>query len=392
MAASASIRIEPDKLIETACEQTGLRDFGGDSFREGLRVFCESVSSEAQLNDFGAMALPGAMLGALGNRLKIVDWVKRHPEVSQERIEAPLIVIGMFRAGTTFLSYLFEKDERHRPLFRWEAGDSTPPPTPKGIATDPRIAATRASMAMMDQINPRMRIVQSEEPDGPTECISVMNQDFKSLTWEAMVNVPTYADWLKDVDHRSAYDYHKQTLQVLQSGGVRGRWSLKAPYHVMHLNALTAVYPDARLVVTHRDPVVLCSSVCSLITSLTGLFSDADHSRFITDHWVEMLARSIDGLNRFRDANPHIKIVDVQYADLASDPLGTMRRIYAGFAEEIEGQPIQAMTAHVESHPKHRFGRHGYDPRQYGLDTGAIAERFRPYVERYGIELENGPA
>lgn len=392
MADHAPIRIEPDKLIETACANTGLNDFGGDSFREGLRIFCESTSSEAKLNDFGAMAVPGAVLGALSNRLKVVDWVKRHPEVSEERIEAPLIVIGMFRAGTTFLSYLLEKDERHRPLFRWEAGDSVPPPTPRGIANDPRIAATRASMAMMDEINPRMRVVQSEEPDGPTECISVMNQDFKSLTWEAMVNVPTYADWLKNVDHSSAYDYHKQVLQVLQSGGVRGRWSLKAPYHIIHLDALTAVYPDARLVLTHRDPLVLCTSVCSLITALTGLFSDADHSRFIADHWTEMLARSIDGMNNFRDANPHINIVDVHYADLARDPLGTMRRVYAGIGEDIEGQPIQAMTAHVESHPKHRFGRHGYDPREYGLDAGAIAERFRPYVERYGIELETGPS
>ncbi len=270
--------IEPEALIAAAIDQTGLNDFGGDSFREGLEVFCAAASSEAQLNAFGRMAVPGAILGALSNRLRIVDWVKRHPEVSEERIEAPFIVVGIFRAGTTFLSYLLEKDARHRPLFRWEAGNSIPPPRPETIATDPRIEATRAIMAMMEQVNPRMQVVQSEEPDGPTECISVMNQDFKSLTWEAMVNVPTYADWLYAADHRTAYDYHRTVLQVLQSGGVRGeRWSLKCPYHAMHLDALTAVYPDARLVLLHRDPVVLAASVCSLITTLTKTFSDADH-------------------------------------------------------------------------------------------------------------------
>lgn len=382
------IQIQPDALIAAACEQTGLSDFGGDSFREGLAVFCESASSEAQLSETGAAIVPAAILSALTNRLKVTEWVKRHPGVLDERIEAPMVVVGMFRAGTTLLTYLLEKDERHRPLFRWEAGDSVPPPTPETLATDPRIDATRAAVAMMDQINPRMRVVQSEEPDGPTECISVLNQDFKSLTWEAMANVPAYGDWLHATDHRSSYDYHKRVLRVLQSGGVRGRWSLKSPHHALHLDALTAVYPDARLVLMHRDPVVLCTSVCSLITTLTKSFSDADHKSFIADHWTNMLAKSIDKVNAFRDANPAIKIMDVHYADLARDPIATMRRVYGSFGEELEGQALNAMTAHIESHPKGRFGKHGYDPAEFGLNAGEIAERFRPYVERYDIPLE----
>jgi hypothetical protein len=382
-------QILPDALIAAACEQTGLSDFGGDSFREGLAVFCDSASNEAQLSPTGAGIIPAAIVGALANRLKVTDWVKRHPGVLDERIEAPLVVIGMFRAGTTLLTYLLEKDERHRPLFRWEAGDSVPPPTPETLATDPRIDATRASMAFMDQINPRMRVVQSEEPDGPTECISVLNQDFKSLTWEAMANVPTYGKWLHGTDHRSAYDYHKRVLQLLQSGGVRReRWSLKSPHHALHLDALTAVYPDARMVLMHRDPVVLATSVCSLITTLTKTFSDADHKAFIAAHWTDMLARSIDSVNAFRDANPDKKIVDVHYAELAGDPIATMRRVYGEFGEALEGQALQAMTAHIESRPKGRFGRHGYSPAEFGLDAGAIAERFRPYVERYDIPLE----
>jgi hypothetical protein len=384
-------QILPEALIAAACEQTGMSDFGGDSFREGLAVFCESASNEAQLSPTGAGIIPAAIVGALTNRLKVTDWVKRHPGVLDERIEAPLVVIGMFRAGTTLLTYLLEKDERHRPLFRWEAGDSVPPPTPETLATDPRIDATRAAMTFMDQINPRMRVVQSEEADGPTECISVLNQDFKSLTWEAMANVPTYGKWLHGADHRSAYDYHKRVLQLLQSGGVRRqRWSLKSPHHALHLDALTAVYPDARMVLMHRDPVVLCSSVCSLITTLTKTFSDADHKAFIAAHWTDMLARSIDSVNAFRDANPDKKIVDVHYAELAADPIATMRRVYGEFGEELEGQALQAMTAQIESRPKGRFGKHGYSPAEFGLDAGAIAERFRPYVERYDIPLETG--
>jgi hypothetical protein len=384
-----SLRLDPDTLVAQAAEQTGLDDFGPDTFREGLGVYCESVSTEAQLNDFGAAAVPGNIVGCLANRLRVIDWAKQHPEIADERIEAPFVVIGIFRAGTTFLSYLLEKDPRHRPLLRWEAGDSVPPPTPATIDTDPRIDAARASTAMLEQINPRIRVVQSEEPDGPTECISVLNQDFKSLTWEALANVPTYGKWLHSTDHHSAYDYHRLVLQLLQSGGVRGRWSLKSPHHVMRLDALTAVYPDARLVVMHRDPVVLSASVCSLITTLTGTFSDADHRAYIAEHWTEMLAASVDGLNTFRDANPDVPIVDVHYADLARDPLATMQRVYESFGDELVGPAHDAMRAHVESHPKGRFGHHGYDLTEFGLDGEALAERFRPYVERYGIPLES---
>ena len=381
-------QINPDALIATACEQTGLDDFGGDSFREGLAIYCESAATEARLNAFGETAIPGAILGALTNRLRITDWMQRHPDVANERIEAPVIVIGMFRAGTTLLSYLLEKDPAHRPLFRWEAGDCIPPPTPETIATDPRISATRATMKMMEQIDARNKVVQSEEPEGPTECISVMNQDFKSLVFEAMTNVPTYGNWLKTADMRSAYDLHKRVLQTLQSGGVRGRWSLKAPAHALHLDVLTAVYPDARLILMHRDPLVVVTSACSLITTLTKTFSDADHKRYIASHWTDMLARSVTAIDNFRDANPATRIVDVQYRELAADPTATMRRIYSAFGEELAGPALTAMDAHMASHPKGRFGRHGYDPAEFGLEAGAVAEQFRPYVERYGIPLE----
>jgi Sulfotransferase family len=382
------MQIRPDALIAAACEQTRLDDFGSDSFREGLEVLCQSLSSEAQLNQIGVAVVPGAVLAGLTNRLKIVEWVKRHPQVSDELIEAPFIVVGMFRAGTTFLSHMLEKDARHRPLLRWEAGDSTPPPTPASLHSDPRIAAARAAAAMLDQINPRVRVVQSEEPDGPTECIAVLNQDFKSLLWEAMANVPAYGAWLHAADHRSAYDYHHRALQVLQSGGVRGRWSLKSPHHALHLEVLNAVYPDARLVMMHRDPLVLCASVCSLITTLTRTFSDADHGRYIADHWTQMLERSVASVAAFRAAHPDKRICDVHYADLVRDPLGTMRSVYAAFGDEFSGQALGAMTQHVESHPKGKFGRHAYDLAEFGLDAGAIRDRFRHYVEGYGIPLE----
>lgn len=379
---------DPDRFVDLAIEQTGLDDFGGDSFRPGLDVYCASVESEAQLNEFGAAAVPSSIVSALTNRLRIVDWANQHPDVRDESIEAPWIVIGIFRAGTTLASYLLERDPNLRPLLRWEASNSTPPST-GDHRNDPRVEALRASTAMLDQINPRIKVVQSEEPDGPTECISVLNQDFKSLTWEALANVPTYGQWLRTTDHRSAYEYHRLVLQVLQSGGVRGRWSLKSPHHAMRLDALHAVYPDARLVALHRDPVVLCASVCSLITTLTSTFSDADHGEHIARHWTRMLEDSIEGINTFRDTHPDVKIHDVHYTDLAADPIATMQGMYDAFGDTLAGPALDAMTAHVESHPKGGRGRHAYALEDYRLDRHELRERFAPYVERYGITLED---
>ena len=378
----------PDELLAAACEETGLDDFGGEAFREGLSVYCESIASEAKLNDIGAMAVPATIVASLANRLRVVDWASRNAGVADERIEAPLIVIGMFRAGTTFLSNLLDADAGNRPLLRWESGDSVPPPSGSTFRSGPRVDAARASADMLEQLNPKMAVIHHEEADGPTECIAVMSQDFKSLSWEAIANVPTYGRWLHDVDQRSAYEYHRLVLQVLQSGGVHGRWTLKSPHHAIALDALTAVYPDARLVLLHRDPVVLCASVCSLIRTLSGTFSDADHVRYIADHWTAMLETSVSRIDAFRAAHPEHPILDVRYADLVRDPVETVASIYDATGDRLGDDARSAMDTYVTATRKGTLGEHGYDLAEFGLEEAAVAERFASYVDRYEIPLE----
>ena len=376
-----------DDLVTEACKETGLDDFGSDDFREGLGVYCESAFSEAELNDVGVMAVQGTIVASLANRLRVVDWAARHPDVHDERIDAPLIVIGMFRAGTTFLSNLLDQDPGNRALLRWEAGDSAPPPTPATFRSGPRVDAVRASAGVLEQLNPKMAAVHHEEADGPTECIAVMSQDFKSLSWEAIANVPTYGRWLRTVDQRSAYEYHRLVLQVLQAGGVRGRWTLKSPHHAIALDALTAVYPDARLVLLHRDPVVLCGSVCSLIHTLSATFSDFDHRRYIADHWTAMLQTSISRIDAFRAAHPEHPVLDVQYDDLLKAPADTVARIYEAIGDRLTDEARAAIESYVADNRSGRFGEHRYDLAEFGLVEREIAERFASYVERYDIPV-----
>ena len=376
-----------DELLEEAVKGTGLDDFGPGDFREGLEVYWESATSESELNEIGALAVRGNVVGSLANRLKVVDWAKTHPGVAGEAIEAPVFVVGMFRAGTTLLSNLFDQDPGNRSLLRWEAGDSVPPPDPAGFRSGPRVDAARMAGEMLESLNPKMAIVHHEEADGPTECISVMMQDFKSLALEAMANVPTYGRWLQQIDQRSAYEYHRLVLQVLQSGGVRGRWTLKSPHHAIALDALTAVYPDARLVLLHRDPVVLCASVCSLISTLSSTFSDADHRRYIAEHWTDLLETSIERIETFRAAHPEHPILDVQYDELVERPVETVERMYDFLGESLPDGARAAMEAYVGANRRGKFGEHRYDLAEFGLAEAEVAERFSAYTERYRIPI-----
>lgn len=380
---------DPDELIAAAREETGLEDFGPDDFREGLRVLCESIRAEAELNDLGGFAIRDTLLAALRARLSVTDWMHRHPEIAAESIDAPIVVIGMFRAGTTFLGQLLDQDPANRSLLRWESADPVPPPSPTNHRAGPRVDAAQIGADMLEQLNPRMRVIHHEDADGPTECIAVMSQDFKSLSWEAITNVPAYGRWLMGADHRSAYEYHRQVLQVLQSGGVRGRWTLKSPHHAIALDALTAVYPDARLVLVHRDPVVLCASVCSLISTLSSTFTDTDHTAYIAEHWTAMLEESVRRIDSFRAAHPEHPIVDVQYADLINDPLATVQSVYSGCGTKLSDAASVAISDYVATHPKGALGSHRYDVTEFGLDADELRERFAGYIERYDVPIES---
>jgi len=380
--------LQPEVLCAEACAVTGLDDFGPDGYQAGLVALCGSLNADAQLNDLGDGALPGMVVGSLANRLRVFDWIARHPEVRNERIERPIVVVGMFRAGTTLLSRLFDQDPRNRALLMWEAGDSVPPPTPPDHRSGPRVDAVHANNAMLAQINPMIEVVHHEQADEATECITVMAQDFKSLTYEAIANVPGYDRWLMAVDQRSAYEYHRAVLQVLQSAGVRGRWTLKSPHHALALEHLTAVYPDARLVLLHRDPVVLTASVCSLISTLSSTFSDADHRSYIAEHWPAVLEESILRIDRFRAAHPEFPIVDVHYTDLVDDPVNTVASIYQSCDDELDETAARAMAAYADDHPKSQFGAHRYDVTEFGLRTDELAARFSGYIDRYDVARE----
>lgn len=378
-------RLDVSALEGAAVSATGLDDFGSETYRDGLEVFVGSLNDEAQLNEIGGMALDAQIVGMLTNRLRIIEWRRDHPEVATEQIVAPLVVTGLPRTGTTLLSALLGCDPGRRPLMRWESADCIPPPESATFHTDPRIAATEAGMVMLDALNPGFKAIHYDPADGPTECVTLLAQHFVSTLWETLANVPAYGEWLLAVDETDAYAYHHDVLQVLQSRAP-GRWSLKSPHHGLAVRELRAQYPDARVVVTHRDPVTVTASVCSLIQSLSSTFSDADHTAYIGAHWPEALEVIVTRIAEYRAAHGDDGFLDVQYPDLMADPIGVVRAIYEWEGTEFTPVAETAMREYMADNQQGKFGKHTYALETFGLNANDITERFAPYVERFGVQ------
>jgi hypothetical protein len=373
---------DAEGLLRRAAAAAGVHAPAEGSFREGLRVFVADLPA-ARLHPRGTAAVEAQLHEHLVNRLRIDAWLARHPEVLEQRVTSPIVVVGLPRTGTTLLSCLLGRDDRHRALMGWEAHDPLPPPEAATFATDPRVGARRDLTRALHDANPALAAMHFEDPDDPTECTTLLAQDLKSFLLVATANVPAYVEWLVACDHASAYRHHHRALQVLQSRAP-GRWSLKSPDHALAVDALLAEYPDARLVMTHRDPVEAVASMCSLVRAWAGAFSDADHRDAVAESWTELLATCAERVMAFRDVHGDERFHDVAYDDLVADPLGVMRSIYGWLGEDLPPVAEAAMARYVDEHPQGSRGRHEYRLDDLRLDARRVTDRFAAYVERFG--------
>ncbi len=264
--------LDSDDLVSTACETTGLDDFGGDEWREGLDRLVDALESEADLNELGPLVATSQITAALSTRLRIIDWHTSHPELADQPVAAPVVILGQPRTGTTILFDLLAQDPAFRAPLTWEVSDPLPPPCTATYDTDPRIGVSDAASGMTESIIPGFAAIHPSGARRAQECVAITVGDFRSLQWSTVFRVPSYTRWLLDeADLTSTYRYHRQFLQVLQSEHPGERWLLKTPGHQWHLDALFAAYPDATIIHTHRDPLKVLASVSSLMSVLHQL-------------------------------------------------------------------------------------------------------------------------
>ena len=378
-----------DELITRACERTGLDDFGDDSWREGLGVLVDSVKSTPGVNPGGRDFVYNQFVDALRNRLRIVDYLARHPEVGQQPVERPLVILGLPRTGTSLASYLLDQDPRRRSLLTWEAEDSVPPPTPETLRTDPRCLKKKAELAVLAEGLKAANIpmVHWDEADGPTECVFVQNQDFKAYLWEAFMPTSAYADWLSETDMTSAYVYQRSVLQLLQSRAP-GTWSLKMPSHAVHIEALLAAFPDVRIVWAHRDPFKATASFLRLnYLSRAVLGCAVDVPAVVSNVLRQLRAHVVRPLLARQRIGEH-RFFDLHYSALIRDPIGVMRALYDWAGDELTASTEHAMLDWLKRNPQDRFGVQPYSLDGTGVTRADLEPVFNEYLSVFDIELE----
>jgi hypothetical protein len=376
-----------EQLVEEARRTTGLERFDAETFREGLEIFLADMNRQ-EVPDELVGRLRQSIVGALATRLKVTAYLQSRPELLQGPIQRPVFVFGIPRTGTTLLSNLLAADPARRSPLAWEIDDPVPPPATESLYNDPRalqrLAAERAMLAAYPEMGKYYRFSAIY----PNECLFFMGHDFKNVNWESRGKLPNYRDYLFGrADMKPAYEYHKRFLQLLQADAP-GIWNLKMPSHSLYLATLLEVYPDARLIWTHRDPLTATSSFCSLIKTGHMAFLGRVDREWIGQNMPWQAVQHVERIMDTRDKLGESRIVDVHYAELMRDPISAMRRLYAALGDEFTPGAEAGMRAWLADNPQGKFGRHEYRLAEFGRTAAEIRPLFDRYLSRYEVESE----
>jgi hypothetical protein len=374
-------------LLDAARAATGLDDFGDPTFRDGLEVLLDALEREGKLNDIGWMAHEAQLGAYLAERLRIADWYRRYPEIAAQRIGGPIFVTGLPRTGTTALSHLLAADPDTRSLQMWESNNPTPPPESATYATDPRIAAADERNAFFRNDPDFLRMYDGTAVS-PTENIDLLGQHFATQHFEGMAHVPSYIRWWLGCDMVPAYRHHERVLKLLQWRCARARWFLKSPPDLCCLDAFVAVYPDARIVWTHRDPATVLASVCKLIFIVRRM--QTDHVD-LHELGREQLALWSEGVRRalaFRRRVGEERFADVFMHDLVARPIDTVAALYERIGLPFTTAAETAMRAWSADNPQHKHGAMPYTLAEFGLELDQVRAAFRDYTQHFALRLE----
>ncbi len=386
----ALVPLDADAALAAAERATGLADFGDDGFREGLALFVRALETEARPTLLGRLMARAEIARILESRLWVEAFVREHPETLAEEVVAPLIVTGLARTGTSLLLELLWRDPRNRVPLTWEMMD--PVAAARAPASDPAPAIARAAqeIELQNHALPAIRTMHEHGAELPSECIYLFAHEFATDMFTGFFQVPSYTMWMATRDQTPLYARHRRLLQLLQWRRPAQRWVLKAPSHMNHLRELFAAYPDARVVITHRDPLQVLGSLANLMASLRWTRSDHVDYQAVVAAMAFGHAYLAEQVMKQRDSGalPEDQILDVRYCDLVADPPGTVRAIGAWQGAPLGADAEAAIRCWVDARPKDRHGAHEYSFADTGLDLATERARHAEYQRRYGVPSE----
>ena len=402
IADEAALPLERDALLRESAARQGLatdsaaaidRAFGRAGFETEIAIahldrLLDALRTEAQLTPIGRLLTRRFLLRLLEVRSQLIRAVAEDPGLLEEEVERPLVVAGAPRTGTTILYGLLAADPRHRVPLGWELLRPVPSPTPSPAEDeDPRVALADRELVAAQTVASGLRSIHEYGSRKPKECLSAMSFAFQSEEFTARYSIPSFERWLVASDMTPAYEMHRLVLQVLQRRTSDTRWVLKSPVHLHSLPTLFATYPDARVAVTHRDPVTLLASLTSLIANLRWAHSDRVDVREIVDAHVARYRTTFDRLVEWTDGDvlPAPQMHHSQFADFGTDPLGTVGALYERFGLDLAPEAEEAMRRTLSADRTDAKGAHAYERALPGHALSELREGFAAYQTRFGV-------
>jgi Sulfotransferase family len=380
-----------DAVCDAARARTGLADFGNEDFTVRLGVQLAEMEEDDERTGIGRLMMFADCVRAASNRLLIYDLLARHPEILEIPITEPVIVVGLPRSGTTHLVNLLAADTRFRSMPLWESYEPVSnPKEPAAIdGVDPRWARCDSAWAAMQAAAPLVAAMHPMEPDHVHEEIELQMPDFSSYTLEWVARAPRWRDHYLAHDQTPHYAYMKSVLQILQWFRPKERWVLKSPQHLEQLGPLVRTFPDATVVVTHRDPVAVVQSTITMACYGARTAYRTTRPEWYRDYWTERIGTLLDASLRDRHLLAQDRTVNLFFEDYMEDELATLERVYDCAGIALTKRARTEISDYQATHPRGREGRVAYDLRRhFGVTPEEVRGRFGAYLHDFPVRTE----
>jgi len=387
---SATKFFDMDEMLAAAEKEAGANDWGEYDIRTPFRILIDSLNDESQLTDQGKVRAKSHIHTNLVARLRLINDRKLYPQITKEVVRKPIFLTGPQRAGTSYLNALLCSDSNNVGIWQWQLAAPSPPPNHPDFDHKPQIAYGQHIMESEGWLDPYVREKHDYSALGAGEDTFVAEYSFISVAFPFYWYTPSYGMFLATADNHPAYEFEKKFLQALQYGLHNKQWVLKSPLHISMLGILFDVFPDAQLIINHRDPTKIFSSLLSLLAAHRKQFgcpftSDRNFALIL----MEGVASGFeDMLRRRKDPAVNKVFCDINYMDLEKAPIAQIEKIYKHFGMEFTAQARQSMETYVQQNRKGKFGKHAHRLEDSGLTEGEVRERFKFYTDVYDVPRE----
>ena len=378
------MKINANEILDQAKSETGLSDLGEPLFFEGLNKLIDSINNEASLNEIGIQAQPIRIQGLLSNRLRFEEDLKKFPEILDQEIIAPIVIVGLPRTGSTMTHRLLASDPNHTAMLWWEGRYPALLPGEKQGDIEARMELGKAEVDAVVAASPEALDIHPWDYKGADEEILLLEHNFLSTVPESFMALPSYSEWIEEQDHTLAYEDLKKFIQYLQwqnPGREKKRWVLKSPHHLGFIDKMISVFPDAKIIQTHRDPIKTVPSFCSMCANLFEPLTTNFDKVFIGKHWSNKLTQALNHCMSISEQHPD-NFLDLEFLNMIKDPIDEMKKIYEFIGESFGEKTEVAMEAWREEN-KHEMGAHKYSLEEYDLTESQINNNFAKYQQKY---------